>query len=90
MKYWEVIVEKLSAAGRSWGHCSAVTRNGEGFNRQTTPFESVPPQRTGLGSLYVRELVVRLFGISNPQLGQVGREYTGATSGAFLAFSLWL
>jgi hypothetical protein len=56
----------------------------------TTPFESVPPQRTGLGSLYVRELVVRLFGISNPQLGQVGREYTGATSGAFLAFSLWL
>jgi hypothetical protein len=28
MKYWEVVAEKLSAAGLSWGYCSAVTRNG--------------------------------------------------------------
>jgi hypothetical protein len=26
MKYWEIVVDKLSAAGRSWGYCSAVTR----------------------------------------------------------------
>jgi hypothetical protein len=25
MKYWEIIADKLSAAGRSWGYCSAVT-----------------------------------------------------------------
>ena len=28
MKYWEVIAGKLSAAGWSWGYCSAVTRDG--------------------------------------------------------------
>jgi hypothetical protein len=28
MKYWEVIADKLHAAGWSWGYCSAVTRNG--------------------------------------------------------------
>ena len=28
MKYWEVIADKLSAAGWSWGYCSAVTRDG--------------------------------------------------------------
>ena len=28
MKYWEVIADKLSAAGWSWGYCSAVTRGG--------------------------------------------------------------
>jgi hypothetical protein len=27
-KYWEIIADKLSAAGRSWGYCSAVTRDG--------------------------------------------------------------
>jgi hypothetical protein len=27
MKYWEVIADKLSAAGWSWGYCSAVTRD---------------------------------------------------------------
>ena len=27
-KYWEVITDKLSAAGWSWGYCSAVTRHG--------------------------------------------------------------
>ena len=26
MKYWEIVADKLSAAGRSWGYCSAVTR----------------------------------------------------------------
>ena len=26
MKYWEIIADKLSAAGWSWGYCSAVTR----------------------------------------------------------------
>jgi hypothetical protein len=28
MKYWEIIADKLSAAGFTWGYCSAVTRNG--------------------------------------------------------------
>ena len=28
MKYWEVIADKLSAAGWWWGYCSAVTRDG--------------------------------------------------------------
>ena len=28
MKYWEMITDKLSAAGWSWGYCSAVTRDG--------------------------------------------------------------
>jgi hypothetical protein len=28
MQYWEVIADKLSAAGWSWGYCSAVTRDG--------------------------------------------------------------
>jgi len=28
LKYWEIIADKLSAAGWSWGYCSAVTRDG--------------------------------------------------------------
>ena len=28
MKYWEVIADKLSAAGWTWDYCSAVTRHG--------------------------------------------------------------
>jgi len=28
MKYWEIVADKLSAAGWSWGYCSAVTRDG--------------------------------------------------------------
>jgi hypothetical protein len=28
MKYWEIIADKLSAAGWSWGYCSAVTKHG--------------------------------------------------------------
>jgi len=28
IKYWEVVADKLSAAGWSWGYCSAVTRDG--------------------------------------------------------------
>ena len=28
LKYWEVVADKLSAAGWSWGYCSAVTRDG--------------------------------------------------------------
>jgi hypothetical protein len=28
LKYWELIADKLSAAGFSWGYCSAVTRDG--------------------------------------------------------------
>ena len=27
MKYWEIVADKLSAAGWSWGYCSAVTPN---------------------------------------------------------------
>ena len=28
MKYWEAVADKLSAAGWSWGYCSAVTKDG--------------------------------------------------------------
>jgi len=28
MQYWEIVADKLSAAGCSWGYCSAVTRHG--------------------------------------------------------------
>lgn len=28
MKYWELIADKLSAAGWTWGYCSAVTHHG--------------------------------------------------------------
>jgi len=28
MKYWELVADKLHAAGWSWGYCSAVTPNG--------------------------------------------------------------
>src|SRR4026208_2045977 len=28
MKYWEIVADKLSAAGLSWGYCSTVTRDG--------------------------------------------------------------
>ena len=28
VKYWEVVADKLSAAGWTWGYCSAVTANG--------------------------------------------------------------
>ena len=28
MKYWEIVADKLSAAGWSRGYCSAVTRQG--------------------------------------------------------------
>ena len=28
MKYWEIVADKLSAAGWSWDYCSAVTRDG--------------------------------------------------------------
>jgi hypothetical protein len=28
MKYWEMVADKLSAAGWSWGYCSAVTKDG--------------------------------------------------------------
>ena len=28
MKYWEIIADKLSAAGWTWGYSSAVTRDG--------------------------------------------------------------
>ena len=27
-KYWEIVPDKLSAAGWSWGYCSAATRDG--------------------------------------------------------------
>ena len=26
MQYWEIIADKLSAAGWTWGYCSAVTK----------------------------------------------------------------
>ena len=28
MKYWEIVADKLSAAGWSWGYCSSVTSHG--------------------------------------------------------------
>jgi len=28
VKYWEIIADKLSAAGCTWGYCSAVGRDG--------------------------------------------------------------
>jgi len=28
MKYWEIVGRKLSAAGWTWGYCSAVTADG--------------------------------------------------------------
>jgi hypothetical protein len=28
MKCWEIVADKLSAAGYTWGYCSAVTRDG--------------------------------------------------------------
>jgi len=28
MKYWEIIADKLSANGWTWGFCSAVTQHG--------------------------------------------------------------
>jgi hypothetical protein len=28
IKYWEIVADKFSAAGWSWGYCSAVTRDG--------------------------------------------------------------
>jgi len=30
VKYWEIGADKLSAAGWSWGYCSAVTRQAGG------------------------------------------------------------
>jgi len=28
VKYWEIVADKLSAAGWSWGYCSPVTGDG--------------------------------------------------------------
>jgi len=28
MKYWEIVADKLSAAGWTWSYCSSVTRDG--------------------------------------------------------------
>jgi hypothetical protein len=28
MKYWEIVADKLSAAGWPWGYCGAVTEGG--------------------------------------------------------------
>ena len=28
MKYWEIIADKLSAAGLTWSYCSAATQHG--------------------------------------------------------------
>jgi hypothetical protein len=28
MKYWEIVADKLSAAGVAWGYCSAITPYG--------------------------------------------------------------
>jgi hypothetical protein len=28
MQYWEIVADKLSRAGWSWGQCSAVRKNG--------------------------------------------------------------
>jgi len=30
MKYWEIVPDKLSTAGWTWGYCSAVTRQADG------------------------------------------------------------
>jgi hypothetical protein len=44
MKYWEIIADKLSAAGWSSGYCSAVTR--DGWRSSLTPVS----KRIGLKS----------------------------------------
>jgi hypothetical protein len=28
MKYWEIVADKLTAAGSTWGYCSLVTKDG--------------------------------------------------------------
>jgi hypothetical protein len=28
VKYWEIVADQLSAAGWSWGYCSAITCDG--------------------------------------------------------------
>ena len=28
LKYWEIVADKVSAAGWSWGYCSAVIQDG--------------------------------------------------------------
>jgi hypothetical protein len=28
VRVWEIVADKLSAAGWSWGYCSAITRDG--------------------------------------------------------------
>jgi len=28
MKYWEIVADKLHAAGWSWGYCGAITPDG--------------------------------------------------------------
>jgi len=36
-KCWEIVADKLSAAGFSWGCCSAVTRDGWGWGGWLSP-----------------------------------------------------
>jgi hypothetical protein len=39
MKYWEIVADKLSAAGWTWSYCSAVTR--DGWRWMLTPIAKV-------------------------------------------------
>jgi hypothetical protein len=33
LNYWEIVADKLSAAGWSWRYCGAVTRDGLALDR---------------------------------------------------------
>src|SRR5207302_318800 len=59
MQYWEIACDKLSAAGWSWGFCSAVTRDG---------WRWIVDARKGDGKRYIvrsDELLTAGFGIGN-------------------------
>jgi len=63
MQYWEIIADKLSAAGWSWGYCSAVTRQAGGG--LLTPVR----ERIGLKS-YIRHsaALVKVPSITSPDV----------------------
>jgi len=63
MQYWEIVADKLSAAGWSWGYCSAVTRQAGGG--LLTPV----PKRIGLKSNIRHSVVlVKVPSITSPDV----------------------
>jgi hypothetical protein len=57
VKYWEIIADKLHAAGWSWGYCSAVTKDG---------WRWIVDAHKGDGKRYIvhsDELAKRLLGV---------------------------